>query len=76
MSVGFILVSPYWQYVTVYRGNPSMKLILRSAPLGFSINQYFGVSASIRQIVCWFTRSHCLAYSEIGARLPSLSLSL
>lgn len=47
MSVGFILVSPYWQYVTVYLGSPLIKSIFLMPPRGFSINQYFGDSAII-----------------------------
>lgn len=52
MSVGFIRVSPYWQYVTVYRGKPCIHVIFRMPPLGFSINQYTGDNAKINRRTC------------------------
>lgn len=69
MSVGFILVSPYWQYVTVYLGNPLIKSIFLMPPLGFSMNQNFGDKAMMRPWTWRFTRSQNLAYSETGNRL-------
>lgn len=52
MSVGFIRMSPYWQYVTVYLGNPCIQVILRSPPRGFSMNQYVGDRAKIKRKTC------------------------
>ena len=37
MSVGFILLSPYWQYVTIYLGSPCIQGIFLIPPIGFSI---------------------------------------
>lgn len=48
MSVGFMRVSPYWQYVTVCRGRPDMKSIFRIPPRGFSMNHQVGDRAMIR----------------------------
>ena len=61
MSVGFCLVSPYWQYVTVYRGIPFMNLMVRSPALGFSMKKYLGWSSRIMSIQCAFVMSQNLA---------------
>src|SRR5277367_2263755 len=65
ISVGFMRLSPYWQYVTVLR-TPSIRRTassnhrsLRSIPLGFSTNHHRGFVASIRVSV--FLTSSCAA---------------
>lgn len=72
MSVGFILVSPYWQYVTVRLTPPvrlrnsSMNCILRRSPRGFSMNQYFGSDFSMSSIVFFASAIDLRALSLLG----------
>lgn len=72
ISVGFMRVSPYWQYETVLRTPPvsfrksSMNGILRSMALGFSMNQYVGFNSLMILIVCKTSSMAFLALSVFG----------
>lgn len=68
MSVGFILSSPYWQYVTVWRyGAWDNRSSFLRTPLGFSMNHHVGCSSSIRRTASLTSSIDLLALSLLGS---------
>lgn len=66
MSVGFIRVSPYWQYVTVTRRTPASRGSFLSIARGFSIKKYRGLICSMRLSVRLTSSIESRALSVFG----------
>lgn len=72
-SVGFIRLSPYWQYVTVWRGNDWTTGNLRNMPRGFSIiKPNLGLNVLISASVCSTNSSPSMAFALRGLGIPSM----
>ena len=66
MSVGFMRVSPVWQYVMVWRVNRCMKESLRSLARGFSMNHHVGFRFSMMSSVFHTSATPSRALSVFG----------